>query len=137
MLGTDQKFAGLDSNNPSVKSNADDSYTMCFGPKAPKGHEGNWIQTMAGKSLNVLLRLYGPMQPWFVVTPDDLPLLEKKLVDLEQFNQAVERLRSRPEAVSWLQKIRGLQRELILMNGTRLSRAEALLESLQQNQRRH
>jgi hypothetical protein len=74
MLETDQKFAGLDSNNPSVKPNADGSYTMCFGPKAPKapkGHEGNWIQTMAGKSLNVMLRLYGPMHPWFVVTPDD------------------------------------------------------------------
>ena len=40
MLETDQKFAGLDSNNPSVKPNADGSYTMCFGPKA---HEGNWV----------------------------------------------------------------------------------------------
>jgi hypothetical protein len=65
MLETDQKLAGLDSNNPSVKPNPDGSYTMWFGPKAPKGHEGNWIQTMPGKSFNVLLRLYGPLQPWF------------------------------------------------------------------------
>ena len=65
MLETDQKLAGLDSNNPSVKANADGSYTMWFGPKAPEGHEGNWIQTMPGKSYNVLLRLYGPLQPWF------------------------------------------------------------------------
>lgn len=65
MLETDQKFAGLDSNNPSVKPNNDGSYTMWFGPKAPKGHEGNWIQTMPGKSWNVLLRLYGPEQAWF------------------------------------------------------------------------
>jgi hypothetical protein len=65
MLETDQKLAGLDSNNPSVKPNADGSYTMWFGPKAPQGHEGNWIQTMPGKSFNVLLRLYGPLEPWF------------------------------------------------------------------------
>jgi hypothetical protein len=65
MLETDQKLAGLDSNNPSVNANADGSYTMWFGPKAPEGHKGNWIQTMPGKSYNVLLRLYGPLQPWF------------------------------------------------------------------------
>jgi hypothetical protein len=78
MLETDQKFAGLDSNNPSVKPNADGSYTMWFGPKAPKGYDGNWIQTMPGKSWNVLLRLYGPMQPWFDKTwkPGDFELVE-------------------------------------------------------------
>lgn len=76
MLETDQKLAGLDSNNPSVKPNADGSYTMWFGPKAPKGHEGNWIQTMPGKSFNCLLRLYGPLQPWFDKTwkPGDFEL---------------------------------------------------------------
>ncbi|MFT7639954.1 MAG: hypothetical protein ACI9G1_001692 [Pirellulaceae bacterium] len=78
MLETDQKLAGLDSNNPSVKANADGSYTMWFGPKAPEGHEGNWIQTMPDKSYNVLLRLYGPLQPWFDQTwmPGDLELVE-------------------------------------------------------------
>ena len=65
MLETDQKLAGLDSNNPSVKPNKDESYTIWFGPKAPEGHEGNWIQTIPGKSYNVLLRLYGPLEPWF------------------------------------------------------------------------
>jgi hypothetical protein len=65
MLETDQKLAGLDSLNPSVKPNADGSYTMWFGPTAPKDHEGNWIQTIPGKSYNVLLRLYGPLQPFF------------------------------------------------------------------------
>jgi hypothetical protein len=65
MLETDQKLAGLDSNNPSVKPNADGSYTMWFGPKAPEGYEGNWIQTMPEKSYSVLLRLYGPLEPWF------------------------------------------------------------------------
>jgi hypothetical protein len=78
MLETDQKFGGLDSNNPSVKANKDGSYTMWFGPKAPKGHEGNWIQTMPGKSYNVILRLYGPLQPWFDKTwkPGDFELVQ-------------------------------------------------------------
>jgi len=74
MLETDQKLAGLDSNNSSVKPNEDGSCTMWFGPKPPKGHEGNWIQTMPAKSFNVILRLYGPLQPWFDKTwkPGDL-----------------------------------------------------------------
>ncbi len=78
MLETDQKLAGLDSNNPSVKPNADGSYTMWFGPKAPAGREGNWIQTMHGKSYNVVLRLYGPLQPWFDKTwkPGDFELVK-------------------------------------------------------------
>ncbi len=65
MLETDQKHAGLDNLNPSVKPNPDGSYTIWFGPRPPRGHEGNWVQTMPGKSFNVLLRLYGPLQPWF------------------------------------------------------------------------
>jgi hypothetical protein len=78
MLETDQKLAGLDSNNPSVKPNADRSYTMWFAPKPPRGHEGNWIQTMPGKSFNVILRLYGPLQSWFDKTwkPGDFELVE-------------------------------------------------------------
>jgi hypothetical protein len=78
VLETDQKTGGLDSNNPAVKANADGSYTIWFGPKAPKGHEGNWIQTMPAKSFNVLLRLYGPEQPWFDKTwvPGDFELVK-------------------------------------------------------------
>jgi len=78
MLETDQKLAGLDSNSPSLKPNKDKSYTIWFGPKAPKGHEGNWIQTISGKSYNVLLRLYGPLDPWFDKTwkPGDFELVK-------------------------------------------------------------
>jgi hypothetical protein len=55
----------------------DPSYTMWFGPTAPQDHEGNWIQTMPNKSYNVLLRLYGPLQPWFGKTwkPGDFELV--------------------------------------------------------------
>jgi hypothetical protein len=78
MLETDQKSGGLDSNNPSVKPNADGSYTIWFAPTPPKGHEGNWIQTMPGKGWNVLLRLYGPLQEWFDKTwmPGDIELVK-------------------------------------------------------------
>lgn len=78
MLETDQKSAGLDSNSPSVKANKDESYTIWFGPEAPKGHEGNWVQTIPGKSYNVLLRLYGPLEAWFDKTwkPGDLELVK-------------------------------------------------------------
>lgn len=65
MLETDQKLAGLDSLNPQVKPNVDGSFTIWFGPKAPAGHEKNWIQTMPNKSYNVILRLYGPLESWF------------------------------------------------------------------------
>jgi len=78
MLETDQKFAGLDSLNPDIKANSDGSYTMWFGPKAPKGHESNWIQTVSGKGYSVLLRLYGPLEPWFDKSwkPSDFELVE-------------------------------------------------------------
>jgi len=65
MLETDQKLAGLDSTQPAVKPNEDGSYTIWFGPEAPKGKEGNWIQTMPGNGVLVILRLYGPFKPGF------------------------------------------------------------------------
>ncbi len=65
LLETDQKSAGIDSNNKNMKSNADGSYTVYFGPQAPEGRADNWVQTMPGKSYFVFLRLYGPLEPWF------------------------------------------------------------------------
>ena len=65
LLETDQKLAGLDSHAPGLKKNADGSVTVWFGPKAPAGQDSNWVQTMPGKGWNVLLRLYGPLEPWF------------------------------------------------------------------------
>mgnify|MGYP003384798464 FL=1 len=78
MLETDQKSAGLDSNMPAVKANKDGSYTIWFGPEAPRGKEGNWIQTMPGKSNLTIMRLYGPLEPWFDKTwkPGDFELVD-------------------------------------------------------------
>ena len=77
-LETDQKTAGVDSNSPDVKANADGSYTIYFGPMAPKGKEGNWVQTTQGEGWNSLFRLYGPLDPWFDKTwkPGDFELVQ-------------------------------------------------------------
>ena len=48
-----------------MKVEKDGSATIYFGPAAPQGQENNWVQTVPGKGYNVLLRLYGPLQPWF------------------------------------------------------------------------
>ena len=65
ILETDQVTGGLDSNLKGVKLNDDGSATVYFSPKAPEGQEGNWVQTMPGKGYTAILRLYGPLEPWF------------------------------------------------------------------------
>jgi len=74
LLETNQKTAGVDSNDPEMKKNADGSVSIWFGPKAPAGQENNWVETTPGKGWNVLLRLYGPLEPWFNQTwkPGDI-----------------------------------------------------------------
>ena len=78
MLQTDQQFPGIDNNKPGIIQNTDGSYDVYFGPKAPKGQENNWIQTIPGKGWNMLFRLYGPLDPWFDKTwrPGDPELVE-------------------------------------------------------------
>jgi hypothetical protein len=78
ILETDQASGGLDSNARGFKYNEDGSATVYFAPEAPKGKEGNWVQTMSGKGFNVLLRIYGPEQAWFDKTwkPGDFELME-------------------------------------------------------------
>ena len=61
-----------------MKPNEDGSYTVWFGPRAPEGQEGNWVQTWPGKSWNVILRLYSPLDAWFNKSwkPGDIELVE-------------------------------------------------------------
>jgi len=76
MLQTDQRFPGVDSLGK-VKANADGSYDIYFGPKAPKGMENNWVQTVPGKGWNTIFRLYGPLEPFYDQTwkPSDPELV--------------------------------------------------------------
>jgi len=65
--------SGLDNGQPfpSISTfdkplaNPDGSTDIYFAPSAPKGHEHNWLRTVPGKGYFVMVRLYGPTQPYF------------------------------------------------------------------------
>ena len=64
-LQTSQPFPSKNNKKAGLVENADGSVTLYFGPKAPEGKESNWIETVPEKGWFVLLRLYGPLDPWF------------------------------------------------------------------------
>jgi hypothetical protein len=68
MLQTDQQFPSVSSQSKGLLVNADGSVDVYFGPKAPPGKEKNWVQTVPGQGWNTILRLYGPLEPWFAKT---------------------------------------------------------------------
>jgi hypothetical protein len=78
MLETDMKSAGIDSKKAGIKANDDGGFSIYVGPEAPDGWENNWVQTVPGKSFNMMFRLYGPLEPWFDKSwkPGDLELIE-------------------------------------------------------------
>jgi hypothetical protein len=57
-----------------LKVNPDGSIDIWFAPTAPKGRKKNWIKTIPGEGWEILLRLYGPLEPYFDKTwkPDDI-----------------------------------------------------------------
>ena len=65
MLQTDQQFPSISSQKKGVAINPDTSVDVYFGPTPPPGKESNWVQTWPGKGWTVILRLYGPLQPFF------------------------------------------------------------------------
>jgi hypothetical protein len=65
MLQTDQQFPTVSSQTKGLLINDDKSVDVYFSPKAPAGNGNNWVQTIPGKGWNTLLRLYGPLEPWF------------------------------------------------------------------------
>jgi len=64
MLQTSQPFPTVGSQDKGFVKNKDGSYDIFFGPKAPKGKESNWLETIPGKSWFTILRMYGPLKPW-------------------------------------------------------------------------
>ena len=48
-----------------LKVNSDGSVDLYFAPKAPKGLESNWIETLPGKGFFVWLRAYHPTEGLF------------------------------------------------------------------------
>ena len=77
MLQTDAQFPALGSKD-GLQQNDDGSFDIYFGPTAPEGKESNWLQTVPGKGWNTIMRLYGPLEPWFEQTwrPGEIELLE-------------------------------------------------------------
>jgi hypothetical protein len=63
-LDNGQPFPSISSSDKPVE-NVDGSTDIYFGPSAPKGHEKNWLRTVPGKGYFVIVRLYGPTQPYF------------------------------------------------------------------------
>ena len=49
----------LASTDQGVAKNADGSVDVYFGPKAPKAHESNWVQTAPDKQWFIMFRFYG------------------------------------------------------------------------------
>ena len=77
MIQTNQKSPSVSSQNKGLKVNADGSIDVYFGPKATGGLENNWVQTIPGKGWFMILRLYGPLEPWFNKTwrPGEIELM--------------------------------------------------------------
>ena len=65
MQQTNQQFPSVSSQDRNIQKNADGSVDVYFGPMAPAGKESNWIQTVPGQTWFTILRLYGPLEPWF------------------------------------------------------------------------
>jgi hypothetical protein len=78
MLQTDQRFPSISSQKKGIIINPDTSVDVYFGPEPPPGKEANWIQTIPGKGWFTMLRLYGPLEPWFDKTwrPGEIELVK-------------------------------------------------------------
>ena len=65
MIQTDQAFPSVSSQTNGLLVNADGSVDVWFGPNAPAGKEMNWVHTVPGKVWTTIMRLDGPLDPWF------------------------------------------------------------------------
>jgi hypothetical protein len=78
MPQTDQQFPSISSQTEGLVVNPDTSVDVYFGPTPPPGKEASWVQTIPGKGWFVILRLYGPLEPWFDQTwrPGEIELVD-------------------------------------------------------------
>ena len=63
LIATDQDRAAIRSLLDHPQVNADGSYDIYFGPKAPAGKERMWVKTIPGKGWFGVFRNYGPQAP--------------------------------------------------------------------------
>jgi len=76
-LQTGQPFPSKNNEKDDLDYNPDGSVDFYFSPKAPAGKEKNWIQTVPNKGWFAILRLYGPLEPFFDQTwrPGEIELV--------------------------------------------------------------
>jgi hypothetical protein len=65
MVVTEQGRPDISSRKEDIVKNSDGSIDIYFGPKAPKGKEANWVQTVPGKGWFTYFRFYGPTEAFF------------------------------------------------------------------------
>jgi hypothetical protein len=64
-LQTGQPYPSKNGAKDDLDVNEDGSIDLYFATEPPQGHEKNWIETVPGKGWFAILRLYGPLEPWF------------------------------------------------------------------------
>ena len=77
-LQTGQPYPSKNSTRDPLETNSDGSVDLFFGPTPSAGKHANWIETVPAKGWFAVLRLYGPLEPWFERTwrPGELELLQ-------------------------------------------------------------
>lgn len=65
IIKSNQPWPSVHSHSSQLTYNQDGSVDIWFGPEPPVGSHHNWIQTLSGKSWNLILRLYYPTESWF------------------------------------------------------------------------
>ena len=58
-------YSSRASTTPGITKNADGSFDLYFGPKAPAGKESNWVPTDPARPFELLTRFYGPEKGFF------------------------------------------------------------------------
>ncbi|MFV1991841.1 MAG: DUF1214 domain-containing protein, partial [Acidimicrobiales bacterium] len=76
-LQSGQEFPSRNNTSGDVEMNDDGSFDILFGPEQPSELPNNWVQTVPGKGWFTVLRLYGPLEPWYDQTwkPGDVELI--------------------------------------------------------------
>ena len=64
-LQTTQPYPSKNDKRDKLVSNPDESVDLTFGPTKPGGIQANWTKTVTRKGWFTILRLYGPLEPWF------------------------------------------------------------------------
>lgn len=65
LLQTGNPYPSINSRFSDVHAEDNGDTIITFGPAPPPQPGVNWLQTIPGKSWFPILRLYGPLQPWF------------------------------------------------------------------------